>query len=481
MSDKGINPGAMWSAGQPLESPEGTSPTADSSDTCLVSSAKTNAMKKLGSRVTKAVRPRKAKAAATAKSAFVSDSEGKLLRSRRLGDEGLRAVLVSTAAMAEEKDKLRKEDNERLKAVVTSFGYRIQPVRADGSCWCTALATGISYQLPDMGTGYSPARIRELTVDALLANETELLEWFTVTGPDRPTLDDFRAECELARDSKFWKSETSSIGDLLLEGFSRGSDLNVRVLQDDGSVSFVGTTSDRRVVTVGYFKRDPEHYCALIPLTKRTGNDSESDGSVEDVRRFTTKRRDRIVDDDDDDDDGESVEPVSVSSVRPTSESDYATGGQMDVDLEGATSTSRKRPLQAVGDRLQFRCAGVMTQRDIDFLTKWRRWWGALLRGHNFTGDTEISFLYRCDSVTDPTIVDEFLRRCVMSERRRELMLKEEVLMLAYILYVIGQIQISTTTRSCYLAVIAGPLFKASLQFYELLSTSTRPFRSWLK
>ena len=145
---------------------------------------------------------------------------------------------------------------------------------------------------------------------------------------------------------------------------------------------------------------------------------------------MVTKGRAKI---DPDEDEEVSVEPVSVSSVRPTSESDSATGSRMDVDPAGVTSSSRKRPLQVDGDRVQLKCVHVMTQRIVDFLTKWRRWWGTLLQGQKFTSDTEISFIYRHETTGDLAFIEGYLQRCVVSERSSELMLEEEVLTLSYI------------------------------------------------
>ena len=423
---EGINPASGQSVNRPVSKARASRSRPKSTKALKPTSSKAT-----GARSAKAVGPNSVKELAAAGGVSAVD-EGKMLRSRRLGDEGLTALLAATAAEAEEEKKLRKEERTRLDRFVSSFGYQVRAVRADGSCWCAALAIGILSQLPDMGTSFSPERVREITVDALLANAEELLNYLSVTGSDSPTLDLFRAECELARHHKFWRSETSSIGDLLLEGFSRGTGWNVRVLRDDGCVVLVGVEGDRRTVTVGYFCRYPEHYCGLIPTSQVTGDGDSSQRSEFSECERNLRIVTRGVATTGTEDGDVSVEPASLSSVKPTSGSEGATGSHMDVNQVEARSRPLKRALQDDSDRVSLRCVDALMERDIEYLSAWRTWWRSLLRGHRFTVNSEVTMLCRRDSVASAALVDEFLGRCVLPMQRNGLRVADEVLLLSY-------------------------------------------------
>lgn len=57
---------------------------------------------------------------------------------------------------------------------------QLRKVKPDGNCWCNALAWGISSQHPEMGTEYSPVRIREIAVQGLLENADFLMSYFVI-------------------------------------------------------------------------------------------------------------------------------------------------------------------------------------------------------------------------------------------------------------------------------------------------------------
>ena len=70
-------------------------------------------------------------------------------------------------------------------------------------------------------------------------------------------MDDYLAECEKVRGRGYWKSVTSTIDDLVLQGFARAANVRIRVIRDDGLVTVIGSDECSRVVSVGYLARPP--------------------------------------------------------------------------------------------------------------------------------------------------------------------------------------------------------------------------------
>lgn len=133
---------------------------------------------------------------------------------------------------------------------------------------------------------------------------------------------------------------------------------------------------------VGWFGREPEHYCGLTPVDFVPVKNDSSDGSrsVRPLRTATVGRR-RVRAGEAD---TGTAEPMSASSFRVSSESESegAALSQMDVDPVDTRPRSLKRPMVALGDLLTVRCSAEMNDlKEGKDLVSWRQWWGATAKG----------------------------------------------------------------------------------------------------
>jgi hypothetical protein len=186
-------------------------------------------------------------------------------------DEMTRVLEVSRSEEAQLREAISKDEQD-LADYLQQQGFAITEAsrRArNGDCWASALAFGYNRQSSNSeSSSITPAAVRELAVATLKEHcDTRYLDFFTCkddTEDPARRRELFLQECCSMEKPGNWTSETSNIGEFLVDAFAKGSQSTIVIFNSDKSTTTVKDKEDSEGLKVIHLAhtltKGHEHY-----------------------------------------------------------------------------------------------------------------------------------------------------------------------------------------------------------------------------